>query len=213
MAGFGVDPGVLPAFALAMVLVELTPGPNLAYLALLAAARGRRVGLLAVAGITAGLAVWLLVAFIGLTRTPLHSPPGLEILRWVGAAYLLWLAYDPLRPGSVPMAEHAEGRASPFFRGLTANLLNAKAAIFYLALLPGFIKPDAGPVFLQVLILGTLHIVISIVVHSAVVFGAAEAAARLPPRLAFSFRVILAVGLVATAIWMVSMPLAQESAT
>lgn len=213
MNGFGVDPGVLPAFALAMVLVELTPGPNLAWLALLGAGQGRRTGLLAVAGITAGLAFWLLVALVGLTRTPLHSLLGLEILRWVGAAYLVWLAWDALRPGAGVGPTGRQSGARAFLRGLAANLLNPKAAIFYLALLPGFIRPAAGPLFLQILILGGLHIAISIAIHSAAVFGAAEAATRLPPPWLLGFRVFLAVGLVATAFWMLTIPLSMGPAT
>lgn len=213
MNGFGVDPAVLPAFALAMVLIEVTPGPNLAYLALLGAAQGRRTGLLAVAGITVGLAFWLVVALFGLTSTPLHSLVGLEVLRWVGAAYLLWLAWDALRPGAGVGSLAPPSGARVFVRGLAANLLNPKAAIFYLALLPGFIRPAAGPVFLQVLILGGVHIAISIAIHSAAVFGAAEAATRLPPRWLSVFRLLLALGLVATALWMLSIPLSPETAT
>lgn len=211
MSGFGIDAGVLPAFALAMVLVELTPGPNLAWLALLGAARGRRAGLLAVAGVTAGLLFWLVVALIGLTRTPLHSSTGLEVLRWVGAAYLLWLAWDAVRPAPEARLSGRSLGAQPFVRGLAANLLNPKAAIFYLALLPGFMTPSAGPLFIQVLILGGVHIAISIMVHSAAVFGAAEAASRLPPRWAFALRVFLAVGLVAAAFWMLFLPLSPEA--
>lgn len=210
MNGFGVDPGILPAFALAMILVELTPGPNLAYLALLGASDGRRAGLLAVAGITAGLLFWLLVALVGLTRTPLHSVIGLEVLRWVGAGYLVWLAWDAVRP---PRDAGLSGRppaAGPFLRGLAANLLNPKAAIFYLALLPGFITPSAGPLVVQILILGGVHIAISIAIHSAAVFGAHRAASRLPPRGALVFRVMLASGLVATAFWMLSIPLSAR---
>jgi len=211
MNGFGIDPAVLPAFALAMILVELTPGPNLAYLALLGAARGRRAGLLAVAGVTAGLLFWLIVALIGLTRTPLHSAAGLEALRWVGAAYLLWLAWDAVRPTPEARPSGRSLGARPFFRGLAANLLNPKAAIFYLALLPGFMAPSAGPLFVQVLILGGVHILISIAVHSAAVFGAAETASRLPPRWAFALRVVLALGLVAAALWMLFLPLAPAT--
>lgn len=206
MSGFGVDPAVLPAFALAMILVELTPGPNLAYLALLGAARGRRAGLLAVAGVTVGLLVWLIVALVGLTRTPLHAPAALEALRWVGAAWLLWLAWDAVRPAPEAGLSGRSLGAKPFVRGLAANLLNPKAAIFYLALLPGFMSSSAGPLFIQVLILGGVHIAISIVVHSAAVFGAAEAASRLPPRWAFGLRVFLALGLVAAALWMLFLP-------
>ena len=207
MTGFGIDPAVLPAFATAMILVELTPGPNLAWLALLGAARGRRAGLLAVAGVTAGLLFWLIVALVGLTRTPLHSPAALEALRWVGAAYLLWLAWDAVRPAPEAGLSGRSLGAQPFVRGLAANLLNPKAAIFYLALLPGFIAPSAGSLVVQVLILGGVHIAISIVVHSAAVFGAAEAASRLPLRWAFALRAFLALGLVAMAFWMLSVPL------
>lgn len=213
MDGFGVDPAVLPAFALAMILVELTPGPNLAWLALLGAARGRRAGLMAVAGVTLGLLFWLFVALFGLTRTPLHSVAGLEALRWIGAAWLLWLAWDAVRP---PPEAGLSGRslgARPFVRGLAANLLNPKAAIFYLALLPGFIAPSAGPLFVQVLILGGVHIAISIVVHSAAVFGGAEAASRLPPRWASGLRAFLALGLVAAALWMLFLPLPSGAPT
>lgn len=213
MHGFGVDPAVLPAFAMAMVLIELTPGPNLAWLALLGASSGRRAGLLAVVGITVGLSAWLLVALFSLTRTPLYSRAGLEILRWVGAGYLVWLAWDAVRPGSSDAARQSVGNGRPFLRGLAANLLNPKAAIFYLALLPGFIKPSAGPVFVQILILGALHIIISFVIHSAVVFGAAEAASRLPTRWLFGFRVILALGLLATMLWLLSIPLSLGPAT
>jgi len=212
MNGYGIDPGVLPAFALAMVLVELTPGPNLAYLALLGAARGRRAGLLAVAGITAGLVFWLLVALFGLTRTPLQSVVGLEVLRWVGAGYLVWLAWDAIRPARDAAPSRLSSGAGPFVRGLAANLLNPKAAVFYLALLPGFITPSAGPLFIQILILGGVHIVISIAVHSAAVFGAHQAASRLSPRWAFAFRVVLALGLIATAFWMLSIPLSARPA-
>ncbi|WP_183252159.1 LysE family translocator [Brevundimonas basaltis] len=198
----------MPAFALAMILVELTPGPNLTYLALLGASNGRRAGLLAVAGITVGLLFWLFVALFGLTRTPLHSPEALDVLRWVSAAYLLWLAWEALRSGSGATADEKPARAGPFVRGLAANMLNPKAAIFYLALLPGFIEPEAGPLVTQILVLGGLHIAISIVIHSAAVFGAAGAASSLPPRWAYGLRVFLAISLVAAAFLMVVIPLA-----
>lgn len=207
MIGAGIDPGVLPAFVLAMALIELTPGPNLAYLALLGATRGRGVGLRAVFGITLGLCVWLIVALFGLTWTSLYSRSGLEALRWVGAAYLLWLAVDALRSGAGTAKPRDAGEGRPFWRGFAANILNPKAAIFYLALLPSFIKPAVGPVAVQVLILGGIHIAISVAIHSAAVFGAAETAARLPTSWLLGFRLVLAAGLVASAIWMLTIPL------
>lgn len=210
MTGIGVDPGVLPAFALTMALIELTPGPNLAWLALLAASRGRSAGVLAVAGVTLGLLAWLLVTLFGLAGTLLFSSPGLEALRWVGAAYMVWLAWDALRPPPTPAGDLDRDR--PFLRGLVANLLNPKAAVFYIALLPGFIRPAAGPIFFQILILGSLHIAISVMVHGAVVLGAAEAAARLAPRWVLAIRVFLALGLLAATIWLLTIPLSAGSA-
>lgn len=205
----GIDPAVLPAFALTMGLIELTPGPNLSYLALLAASRGRGAALRAVGGVTVGLAAWLLFTLFGLARTPLFSTLGLESLRWVGAAYMVWLAYDAIRPGSTVAAEPERDR--PFLRGLTANLLNPKAALFYVALLPTFIRPGVGPVGGQILILGCLHILISVGVHGAVVLGAAETASRLGPRAAAGVRISLAVGLLATTAWLLTMPLAAPA--
>ncbi|MDO9587292.1 MAG: LysE family translocator [Brevundimonas sp.] len=211
MGGLGIDPTVVPAFILAMVLIELTPGPNLAYLALLSASRGWRAGLLAVAGVTVGLSAYLFITYFGLTQTPLHSEAGLNILRWAGIAYLLWLAWETVRGSAASSADPNPAR-SPFIRGLIANLLNAKAALFYLALLPGFIKPAAGPVGAQILIFGIGHILISVLIHSAVVFGAASLASRLPPRGALVFRLVLAAGLVAAAFWLIAIPLSPGSA-
>ncbi len=211
MTGWGIDPAVMPGFVVAMALIELTPGPNLSYLALLGASGGRRAGLSAVAGITAGLAVWLAVTLLGLTRTPLFSVVGLEVLRWVGAAYLLWLAWDALQPPAQTLRAIAPGR--PFVRGLVSNLLNPKAAIFYLALLPSFVKPWAGPVAVQILCFGGLHILISVMIHSAAVFGAAEAAARMSARATLVFRIILALSLVAATLWLLSIPLSPRPVT
>lgn len=208
MTGIGVDPGVLPAFALTMALIELTPGPNLAWLALLAASRGRGAGGLAVAGVTLGLLAWLLATLFGLAGTPVFSSTGLELLRWAGAAYMVWLAWDAVRPS--PPASGLD-RDRPFLRGLVANLLNPKAAVFYVALLPGFIRPTAGPIFVQILILGSLHIAISVMVHGAVVLGAAEAAARLAPPLVLAIRLFLALGLLAATVWLLTLPLAPEA--
>ena len=207
-----VDPTLLPAFVLAMALVELTPGPNLAYLALLSASRGRRQGLRAVAGITLGLLTYLVLALFGLNWAPLHSTIGLEILRWAGAAYLLWLAADSLRAAPGPSAQPTLVH-SPFLRGLLSNLLNAKAAIFYLALLPTFIRPGYAPVVVQGLVLGAVHIAISVAIHCAAVFSSAGLAQRLSRRTALWLRVTLAGGLVATVVWLLLMPLPSPPAT
>lgn len=206
--GLPIDPTVLPAFVLAMVMVELTPGPNMGYLALVAARQGRAAGLLVVAGVTLGLAAYLTVALYGLTETPLRSPAVLNTLRWAGAAYLVWLALDGLTGDSSRVSIPLDRRSASglFVRGVMANLLNPKAALFYLAVLPGFLRPEVGPLPLQILILGGTHIVISVLVHATIVLGADGAGRLLPVGRRRILTVLLAVGLILSALWLVLTP-------
>lgn len=180
-AAWPIDPGMIAPFLVAVILIELTPGPNMAYLAALAAAHGRRAGLMAVAGVTCGLSVYMLAAVFGLTEVFRLYRPLYELLRWSGVAYLLWMAWDAWR--SAGRAEVADaltpGRWLLFRRGMVANLLNPKAALFYVTLLPGFIKSDHALPTAQALILGTIHVAISICVHGAIVLGADRAARAL----------------------------------
>ena len=134
-----VDPLILPAFLLAMVLIELTPGPNMGYLALVSTTRGRMAGLLTVVGITIGLSLYLAVSIYGLTRTPLASPTVLWALKWAGVGYMLWLAIEGLLPPratgpKVPIIPFAASRQ--VLRGIIANVLNPKAALFDVVILP-----------------------------------------------------------------------------
>jgi threonine/homoserine/homoserine lactone efflux protein len=89
-----VDPGVIIPFLVAVALIELTPGPNMGWLALVSLARGRLAGFAAVAGVTLGLAGWMLAAAFGLTQLLLIWPPLYQIIRWAGVVFLLWLAWE-----------------------------------------------------------------------------------------------------------------------
>lgn len=171
-----VDPGLLPAFLLAVLLVELTPGPNMGFLAVLSASRGRRAGLSAVAGITLGLSVYMIAAALGLTQVLLANRPLFEALRWAGVAYILWLAVETWRGPSETSPVHARGLEGGryFWRGFLANILNPKAAVFYVLLLPRFIAPDRASPLAQALWLGSVHILVSIVIHLTIVLGAAR---------------------------------------
>jgi threonine/homoserine/homoserine lactone efflux protein len=173
-----VTPEVIVPFLIAVSLVELTPGPNMGYLAALAASQGRAAGLRAVAGVTLGLAIYMLAAVFGVAELIAAAPLVYGFLRWAGVFYLLYLAWEAWRgaeetsPGHARDVDHA-----PFWRGLIANLLNPKAAVFYVSLLPGFIAADHAPFWAQALILGSLHLVVSVIVHGAIVLGAARAGA------------------------------------
>lgn len=200
-----VDPSVILPFLVAVSLIELTPGPNMGWLALVAAGRGRTAGLAAVAGITLGLAIWMVASAFGLTRVLLVWPVAFQVVRWAGVAFLLWLAWDAWCGGEGG-AGQTDGDGTPrglFGRGLTGNLLNPKAAVFYVALLPTFIRPDHGSPLTQALVLGSLHLAVSVIVHGSIVLGAARVAGMAAGRVGGSWtRGAMALGIAVVAVWM-----------
>ncbi|CAN5369354.1 LysE family translocator [soil metagenome] len=199
-----IDPAVLPGFLIAMALIELTPGPNMGYLAVVAAARGRMAGVLTVLGVTLGLSAYLALALFGLTHWILASPPAMTVLRWGGVVYLLVLAADALRTTPVWRAGTAAGGGDGrlVLRGMVANLLNPKALVFYAVLLPGFVRPGFATPEIQILALGLAHIAISIAVHLSIVMGVASAAAAWPSNRRRRLRWFSASGLAAVALWL-----------
>lgn len=200
------DSAHLVPFLMAVALIELTPGPNMGWLALVAATRGRAAGLAAVAGTALGLTVWMVAAVMGLSAVMERWPALFQIVRWAGVAYLLWLAWEALRgeaigPGDTLEVAEARRRAL-FLRGLTANLLNPKAAVFYTALLPAFIQPDAGSPVAQGLVLGVIQVAVATAVHAAIVLGADRAGRSLLARLeGRTVRIAMAAGIALIAIW------------
>ncbi|MBF9030824.1 LysE family transporter [Rhodobacterales bacterium HKCCE3408] len=188
------------AFLLAMVLIELTPGPNMGWLAALSAQAGRRAGMGAVAGITVGLAVQVLAAATGLSAVAAGAPVLFHALRWAGVAYMVWLAW-------CAWAESAEnapsvGGAQSFRRGLVSNVLNPKALVFYVVAVGQFADPAAGPLWAQILVLGGLHVLVAFSVHSAIVLAGAAAGDRIDRwRRAVVVRAGFALALLGVAIW------------
>ena len=201
-----VDPGVIIPFLVAVALIELTPGPNMGWLALVSLSRGRPAGFAAVAGVTVGLAVWMLAAAFGLTQALLIWPPLFQLIRWAGVGFLLWLAWEAWRGESDPAAGDGDDHRTVrrlFLRGLTGNLLNPKAAVFYVALLPTFMRPDHGAPLVQALTLGGLHLVVAVVVHSTIVLGAARVGGLAPARMQGPvLRGVMAAGIAIVAFWM-----------
>ena len=168
-------------FAGAALLMVLTPGPNMIYVLSRSVCQGRRAGFVSLLGVVAGFLVHVLAAAIGLTAVFMTVPLAYEFLKWAGAAYLLWLAWQSLRPGaSSPFEPKPLPPDSPrklFAMGFITNLLNPKIAVFYLSVFPQFVAPERGSVFLQSVTLGVTQIVVSFSVNSLIVlFGAALAA-------------------------------------
>jgi len=161
------------AFAVTATILELTPGPNMTYLAALSLTHGVRTGLAAVAGIALGLGTYGVVAALGLAALTSNSPLLYELLRWAGAAYFLWLAWESWaserEAAPEAVAHHAEMPRQAFQRGLVTNLLNPKAAIFYVAVLPEFVEMKGGSVVAQTLLLSLIYVLIATLIHVAVV--------------------------------------------
>jgi threonine/homoserine/homoserine lactone efflux protein len=205
-ADWPVDPGVIFPFLLAVALIELTPGPNMGWLALVSVARGRLAGFAAVAGVTAGLAAWMLAAAFGLTELLLAWPAVYQAIRWAGVVFLLWLAWEAWRGTGDPAAGDGDDHRTLrglFLRGLTGNLLNPKAAVFYVALLPTFMRPDHGSPLIQALTLGGLHLVVAVGVHSLIVLGGAGASGAVLTRVQGpALRAVMAGGIALVALWM-----------
>jgi threonine/homoserine/homoserine lactone efflux protein len=167
-------------FAGAALLMALTPGPNMLYLLSRSLCQGRMAGIMSWCGVVLGFSVHMLCAAIGLTALFMTIPLGYELLKVAGALYLLWLAWQGIRPGaSSPFEPTALAAQSPgrlFLMGLLTSVLNPKVAIFYLSVLPQFIAPDAGSVLSQSLQLGTVQVLISAVVNLMVALSAARLA-------------------------------------
>ena len=201
-------PDLLIPYLAAVALIELTPGPNMGYLAIVGSRWGRRAGFATVAGITLGLSAYLLAAVAGVAEIVMRLPWLYEALRWLGAVYLLWLAYETWRDEQVRAGVQV---AAPklgllFLRGLAANLLNPKAALFYAVLLPGFTNPALGSPAGQALTLGAIHLAVATMIHVSIVL---TASGLHPAISAWSdtgsdrwLRRAFAVGLTAIAAWM-----------
>ena len=200
------DINPLLAFALTCVIIEITPGPNMTYLAALSLTNGIRTGFAAVAGIALGLMTYGVIAALGLAALIDNSPLLYGLLRWTGVAYLLWLAWESWaseREASPDVIDGDDERPWPAFRrGLITNLLNPKAAVFYVAVLPEFIRADGGPLVLQTLLLSVVYVGIATAIHSAIVAlaGTLQATVATGSRRR-AIRRGLALALVGIAIW------------
>jgi threonine/homoserine/homoserine lactone efflux protein len=166
----GLTMEVLVSFALTSFLIEMTPGPNMTYLALVAAGRGRAYGLSTVLGVTLGLSIIGIAAALGVTALIQSSAFLYEVLRWSGILFLFYLAYDGWRRdddgGSNP-GESGPRYFTYFQRGLLTNLLNPKAAAFYVTVLPTFLTVNSG--LSGPLLLTAIYVSVATLIHLTIV--------------------------------------------
>jgi len=201
---FDLSAITLFSFITTCIIIELTPGPNMAYLAILSASAGRKSGFAATAGIALGLLLIGLAAALGVATLITGSSLAYQVLRWGGVAYLLWLAYDGWRSEnetSPTKTQNPSDIVKFFRRGLITNLLNPKAAVFYVAILPTFID-IAGDTKSQGMALTIIYVCIATTVHSLIVLIAGTAREFLEnPRRRHRARRILSILLAGIALW------------
>lgn len=163
-------------FLVMTILIELTPGHNMAWLALTSASEGKRSGFAAVAGIALGLAILAAASAIGLAELATRSPAIFSLLRYAGVAYLLWLAWSTWAGKDEAISDSISKKAlGAWFRhGLLLNVLNPKAAVFFITVLPAYITQSA-PVAPQTALLSASYVAIATFVHLVIVALAAQA--------------------------------------
>ena len=152
-------------FLTAAVLLNLSPGPDMAFILGQTAKRGVQAGFLAMFGIWTGAFIHVIFAALGLSAILASSAIAFSAVKWIGAAYLIWLGIQALRSKgtNLPVKDQIspKGLKKIFQQGVLVSVLNPKVAIFFLAFLPQFVEVGAGPVSAQLFFHGFLIIVVA----------------------------------------------------
>ena len=161
-------------FSAASLALAVTPGPDMILVAARSAAQGRMAGLVTQFGVSAGSAFHAIILALGLSQLFLAIPYAYDLVRYLGAAYLLYLAWQAFTGSdsfsTQPSSDKRLSMAVIFRQGFFSNLLNPKVALFYLALFPQFLDPEIGAVALQILVLASIFLVIDFAVHVIVIW-------------------------------------------
>ncbi len=175
------DPHSFVLFMAAALALNLTPGPDMLYVAARSASDGRDAGIASAFGIAAGLLVHITLIALGLAALLAAVPVANTVLRLGGAAYLIYIGVRALlRPGGLAARSlKPADRFTAFRQGLVTNVLNPKIALFFLAFLPQFVEPERGSAALQVVMLGLLFNISGTLVNVAVALLVSRAAGRI----------------------------------
>jgi threonine/homoserine/homoserine lactone efflux protein len=153
-----IEPTTYGLFLLAVLTLFLSPGPNMAFVLSHGVAHGVRGGLAAALGIGLADVIFTILTATGITALVAAWPPSFDILRYAGAIYLVWLAFNAIRhPGGIGTLERQNDSFTNIVRrAMINNLLNPKALLFFMVFLPQFVNAQLGNVPLQILILGSV---------------------------------------------------------
>ena len=170
----------LMLFALAALIMVLSPGPNMIYLISRSLSQGKKAGIISLFGVMCGFVFHILMVSFGLTAVFFAIPLAFIIVKFFGVGYLLYLAYNSINSKTQIFDSQTnlsmDNSLKLFNIGLMTNILNPKMAIFYLSFFPQFMNPENGAIYLQGFQLGVIQVVISITVNFFIVISAAKMA-------------------------------------
>ena len=172
------SPATIALFALATFLLTVSPGPGVLYVVARTLSQGRAAGFASMFVIESGEVVWLAAAATGVAALLSASTAALGVLRWGGAAYLVYLGVQRWRHTDAPPAPQKAGLARIFGQGVVTQILNPKVAVFFVAFLPQFLNP-AQAVAPQVLALGAVYVAVAVAVDVTYVMAASALATRI----------------------------------
>jgi threonine/homoserine/homoserine lactone efflux protein len=180
------DPAVLLPFAVAVVVIALTPGPDMTFFLGRVLAQGRAAGLAAMAGASTGILVHTMLVALGLSALIVAAPTAFLVLKVAGALYLAWLAVQAVRNGSAltlpDRPAPRTGLAATWASGLAINLMNPKIILFFMTFLPQFVRAGDPHAAAQLVFLGLLFIAIALLITVPMIFAADRVAATLRAR-------------------------------
>ena len=186
-----------PLFLAAALVVAVTPGPGIFYVAARTLAGGRREGIASSIGLGLGGLVHVIAGAIGISALVMASAEAFTVVKILGAAYLVWLGLKTWREARVPMPTdvHTTGSHQALREGIVVEALNPKTAAFFLAFVPQFVDPSL-PIAAQFLVLGLISVTLNTTTDVVVTFGAAMARAGLENRPSLVMRARQAAGAV-----------------
>lgn len=166
-------------FALAALVLVISPGPNMIYLISRSITQGKKAGLISLAGVICGFLFHIIMVSFGLTAILFAVPLAYSTLKILGVIYLLYLAFQAIKPNSKSIFESNKNLSIDkprklFSIGFLTNVLNPKVAVFYLSFFPQFIKPEYGSIMTQSLQLGITQMIVSFSVNFIIVLTAAK---------------------------------------
>lgn len=188
-------------FFSAVIAFNLSPGPDLIFILTKTISGGRKVGVAASLGVCVGALFHVVIAAVGLSAILVSSALAFSIIKYIGAGYLLYLAYQAFRSSGTPLSVEAEANFKgsawkAFKQGILIDVFNPKVAIFFMAFLPQFVRDDAGSTSWQLFYLGLLVILVAVVVELMYILLAAMFTEKLRDNRSFGLWLDRTVGVI-----------------